>query len=121
MYMGDGTRVQVNFFGVIRLQLSTGNFLKLQDVAYISSIKRNLISVPTLDRLGYSFLFGTRKVKLYQDSRLIWTGVLCGNLYILELSALCSIFVSLIVNTASSSKRLRLNEKPVSKTPYELR
>ena len=65
MYMGDGTRVQVDFLGVVRLQLSTGNFLELQDVAYIPSIKRNLISVLILDRFRYSFLFGSIKNKLY--------------------------------------------------------
>ena len=57
MYMGDGTRVRVDLLGVVRLQLSTRNFLKLRDVAYIPSIRRNLISVPILDRLGYSVFF----------------------------------------------------------------
>ena len=66
VYMRDGTRVQVDFLGVIRLQISIGNFLELHDVAYIPSIRRNLISVPILDRLGYSFFFfGNGKVKLY--------------------------------------------------------
>ena len=51
------------------------------------------------------------EVKLYQDSLLIDTEVLCGNLYRLELFALPSISVTLTVNTACSSKRLRLNEK----------
>ena len=57
MYMGDGTRVQVDFLEVVRFQLSIGNFLQLQDVAYIPSIRRNSISIPILDRLGYSFIF----------------------------------------------------------------
>ena len=65
VYMGDGTKVQVEFLGVVRLQLSTRNFLELQDVAYIPLIKRDLISIPILDRFGYSFLFGTGIVKLY--------------------------------------------------------
>ena len=60
-------------------------------MAYIPSIMRNLISVSILDRLGYSFLFGTGKVKLYQDSLLISTEVLCGNLDILDLSVLLSV------------------------------
>ena len=80
-------------------------------MTYIPSIKRNLISVPILDRHRYSFLFGTGKVKLYQDSLLIGIGVLCGNLYILEFFSLLSIFATLTVNTTSSSKHLRLNEK----------
>ena len=74
-------------------------------MAFIPSIRRKLISLPILDKLGYSFLFGIGKVKLYRDSLLIGTGVLCGKLYRLEFSA------TLIINTASSSKRLRLNEK----------
>ena len=80
-------------------------------MAYIPSIRRNLIAVPILDRLGYSFLFGTGKVKLYRDSLLIDTGVLCGSLYRLELSSLPYVFATLTVNTTSSSERLRLNEK----------
>ena len=80
-------------------------------MAYIPSIKINLISVPILDRLGYSFLFGSGKVKLYQDSLLIGTGVLSGSLYILELFVLPFVSTTLTINTASSSKRLRLNEK----------
>ena len=67
VYIGDGTGVQVGFLGLVRLQLSTINFLELWDVAYIPSIKRNLILVPILDRLGYSFFFFflTGKVDLY--------------------------------------------------------
>ena len=58
MNMGDGTRVQVDFLGVVRLWLSIGNFLELRDMAYIpSSIRRNLILVPILNKLGYSFFF----------------------------------------------------------------
>ena len=46
------------FFRVARLHLSTENCLELQNVVFIPSIRRNLIYVPILDRLGYSFLFG---------------------------------------------------------------
>ena len=62
VYMGDDTKVQVDFLGVVRLQHSIRNFLELQDVTYIPSIRRNLTSVSILIRLGYSFLFGTGKV-----------------------------------------------------------
>ena len=86
----------MKFFGIVRRGVHT-------------SIMRNLTLVHFLDRLGYSFLFGTGKVKLYQDSLLIGTGVLCGNLYKLELYSLLSF--SHTVNTFSNTKRLRLNEK----------
>ena len=48
---------------------------------------------------------------MYRDSLLIGTIVLCRSLYILELSTLPSVSATLTINTASSSKRLRLNEK----------
>ena len=71
-------------------------------MAYIPSIKRNLISVPILNILGYSFLFGIGKAKLYQDSLLIGIEVLCGkSLHIRAVYfALC--FCYPYVNTVSS-------------------
>ena len=78
-------------------------------MAFIPSIRRNLIYVSILNRFGYSFLFGTGKVNLYRDSLLIGNRTLCGNLYRLELYSLLSF--SPIVNTVSSTKRLKLNEK----------
>jgi hypothetical protein len=85
VYMGDNTKVRVEFFGTVNLQLNTGHFLELHDVAYLPSIRRNLISVSILDRLGYSLHFGTGKLTLYRDSMLIGNGTLCGNLYKLDL------------------------------------
>ena len=62
MHMGDRTRVQVDFLGVVRLQLNKRIFLELQDMVYITLIRRNLISVPILDRHGYSFLLELEKL-----------------------------------------------------------
>ena len=42
---------------------------------------------------------------------MIDTRVICGSLYKLELSALPYVSITLIINTASSSKLLRLNER----------
>ena len=42
---------------------------------------------------------------------MIGTGLLCGSLYRLELSALPSVSATFTINTACSTKRLRLNEK----------
>ena len=72
MYMGDGTKVQVDFLGVVRLQLSIGKFLEFRDVAYIPSIRRNLILVPILDRLEYSFLFRTGKSLIVPRFTTLW-------------------------------------------------
>ena len=80
-------------------------------MVFIPSIRRNLISSLILDRLIYSFMFGTKKVNLYRDSLLIGTGVLCGSLHRLDLTALPFVSTTISVNTVSNTKRLRLNEK----------
>ena len=110
--MGDGTRTEVVFVGTIKLKLTTDHFLELHEVAYIPSIRRNLIFVSILDGTGYSFLFGNGKATLYRDSVLIGNGILCGNLYklnLLDVSLLTSSSSSL--NIVATTKRSRLNEK----------
>ena len=71
-------------------------------MAFIPSIGKNLIFVPILDKFRYSFLLELKKFNLYRDYLLIDNGILCGNLYILELYNLFSI--SSVVNIVSSTK-----------------
>ena len=85
---------------MIKLRLATESFLLLHDVAYIPSLRRNLIFVFVLDRHGYSFHFGGGKVDIFSNSVLIGNGVLFGNLYSLSLhhGPLCdSSFVNLLL------------------------
>ena len=110
MYLGDGTRVQVDFPGVVRLHLNTGIFLELQNTAYVPAIRIDLISIPILDRFGYNFLFGSEKIKLYRGSLLIGNEIFCGSLYILELFVLPYVSIALTVKAVSITKHLRLNE-----------
>ena len=65
VFMGNGIKVQVVSLGIIRLHLNIKNknkFIFLQNVAFIPSIRRNLIYVPILDRLGYNFLLELEKL-----------------------------------------------------------
>ena len=109
MFMGDSTKVTVDFLGMIKLELTIGNFLELQNVAFIPNIKRNLIYLSILDSLGYNLQFGYGKVILYRGSFLVGNGILSGNLYRLELfdnSNFANFFSSL--NVANSSKHFGL-------------
>ena len=62
--MGNDIRVQVVSLGIIRLHLNIEFFFFffLQNVAFIPFIRRNLIYVPILDRLGYNFLLELEKL-----------------------------------------------------------
>ncbi|KAJ9679813.1 hypothetical protein PVL29_021660 [Vitis rotundifolia] len=108
VYMGDGSKVKIDFFGMIKLRLATESLLLLHDVAYIPSLRRNLVSVSTLDRQGYSFHFGGGKVDIFSNSVLIGNGVLFGNLYNLSLhhGSFCD---SSSVNSVVGCKRARMN------------
>ena len=76
VHMGNGVTAKVESIGVVRLHLATGHVLDLLDTAYIPSIRRNLISVSILDRCGYTFHFGDRKVYLFRNSELAGFGTL---------------------------------------------
>ena len=57
VYMGDSSRAKVDIMGIIKLKLAIGYILELQEVSYVPSIRRNLLSIYLLDSQGYSFLF----------------------------------------------------------------
>ena len=49
MYMGDSSRAKVDIMGIIKLKLVTGYVLELQEVSYVPSRRRNLVSISLLD------------------------------------------------------------------------
>ena len=100
--------MKVEFFGMIKLRLTTESFLLLHNVAYIPSLRRNLISVSILDRQGCTFHFGGGKVDVFSYSVLIGNVVLFGNLYSLSLhhGPLCD---SSSVNSIVGCKHARMN------------
>ncbi|RDY03068.1 hypothetical protein CR513_13385, partial [Mucuna pruriens] len=49
------------------------------------SFRRNLISISSLDKFGFSYSFENNKVSLYQNSNVVGSGSLIDNLYILVL------------------------------------
>ena len=77
-------------------------------MAFIPSLRRNLIFVFILDRHGYSFHFGGGKVDIFSNLVLIGNAILFGNLYSLSLyhGPLC---VSSSVNFVAGYKHARMN------------
>ena len=50
----------------------------------VPSFRRNLISISSLDKFGFSCSFGNNKVSLYQNSNMVGSGSLIDNLYMLD-------------------------------------
>uniref|UniRef100_A0A2N9II69 CCHC-type domain-containing protein n=1 Tax=Fagus sylvatica TaxID=28930 RepID=A0A2N9II69_FAGSY len=57
VYMGNGEKALVEFIGVVNLPLASGGALVLDDVVYVPSLRRSLISVSKLDSSGFVFHF----------------------------------------------------------------
>ncbi|CAL8992371.1 unnamed protein product, partial [Prunus brigantina] len=57
LFVGNGKKVPVQAIGSVRLQLVSGFPLILKDVAFVPSMRRNLISVSRLTKELFSFVF----------------------------------------------------------------
>ena len=84
IFVGDGNKVAVEAIGTFRLQLKTGFYLDLFETFVVPSFRRNLISISSLDKFGFSCSFGNNKVSLYQNSNMVGSGSLIDNLYMLD-------------------------------------
>ena len=62
--MGDGNKVVVEAIGTFILHLKTSFYLDLFETFFASSFRRNLISISSLDKSGFSSLFGTLQKKM---------------------------------------------------------
>ncbi|KAG6661118.1 hypothetical protein CIPAW_03G151800 [Carya illinoinensis] len=106
--MGNGVKVKVEHIGTVRLILVSKHVLNLSNTAFIPSIRRNLISVSVLDKCGYVFYFGNRKVTIFYDYVVAGTATFYDGLYKIDLlptldHASSSVFV---VNTVLVSQLL---------------
>ena len=70
IFLGDGTEVAVLAVGNIVLNFKNNRTLILKNVLYVPSIRRNLISVSSLSKNGYSVCFN----EFYDDSVVIKLG-----------------------------------------------
>ena len=81
IYMGNGNKAPVEAIGLFRLQFEFGCYLNLDDTFYVSSFRRNLVYVSSLDKFSYSCSFGNGKISIFQYSNMIGIGSLVDNLY----------------------------------------
>ena len=90
-----------------RLKLKTEFYLDLFETFVVLSFRRNLISISSLDKFGFSCSFGNNKVSLYQNSNLIGFGSLIDNLYMLDVN--CSYNEILQTNSRGTKRKLKEN------------
>lgn len=68
----------------IMLRVDDGSIKVLSEVRYISEVKRNLISLGTLEKKGYSFISQNGEIKICKDSHIKMIAKRNGSLYYLQ-------------------------------------
>jgi hypothetical protein len=81
----NGVKAEVEAIGELPLELNDGFVLKLTDVLYVPSLRRNLISVSRLDDDGYDCHFGIGKCKIMFNYKCVGLAFRQDELYLLSL------------------------------------
>ena len=84
IYVGNGAYVDVKGIGTCKLELRGGQTLYLHDVLYALGIRRNLLSVLCLCRLGYILTYDTSGVRVFYDDSVVGFGFIHNVLYVLD-------------------------------------
>nr|GEX13874.1 putative retrotransposon [Tanacetum cinerariifolium] len=69
--LGENRECKIEGIGNIRVQLKDGSSFVLHNVRYISELKRNLISLGTLEKEGYTVKLQSGKIKVINGSRVV--------------------------------------------------
>nr|GFA14280.1 retrovirus-related Pol polyprotein from transposon TNT 1-94 [Tanacetum cinerariifolium] len=72
--LGDNRECKIRGIGKVRLQIKDGLSFVLHNVRYIPELKRNLISLGTLEKEGYTVKLQSGKIKVINGSRVVLSG-----------------------------------------------
>nr|GFC18222.1 retrovirus-related Pol polyprotein from transposon TNT 1-94 [Tanacetum cinerariifolium] len=72
--LGNNRECKIRGIGKVRLQLKYGSSFVLHNVRYILELKRNLISLGTLEKEGYTVKLQSGKIKVINGSRVVLSG-----------------------------------------------
>ncbi|XP_075076332.1 uncharacterized protein LOC142162988 [Nicotiana tabacum] len=84
VYMGNSTTTRVMGKGRILLQLTSGKTLALNNVLYVPSLRRNLVSGVLLNKAGLKLVFESDKVVISHGGDFVRKGYLSGGLFVLN-------------------------------------
>ncbi|KAM1590896.1 hypothetical protein ACFX1Z_034600 [Malus domestica] len=84
VFMGDDNPCTTKGIGTIRLKLHDGMVKELTGVQYVPNLKKNLISLGTLESKGFRFHSDGQKLKVIYGALVMMKAPLCGHLYLLQ-------------------------------------
>ena len=84
VYMGDNNSQNVIGVGDIAIRIYDGAVTQLRNVRYVPNLKKNLISLGSLEDEGYTFKSGNKILKIMKGSLIVMKGPKRNGLYYLE-------------------------------------
>jgi hypothetical protein len=83
--VGNGASVAVVVIGCVKLHLPSGLVIKLNDVYFVPSISKNIISISCLDMDGYDFIIKNKCCSIYRDGIFYGSSLVKNGLYLLDM------------------------------------
>ena len=84
--VGNGRTVEVKALGSVRLKLEFGFYLELDNVVYVPSMKRKLISISKLVLLGFYFTINKKGFNAFYESSQVGNGFMSDGMFQLKLN-----------------------------------
>ena len=94
VYMGNNQSCCVQGIGDISFKVHDNRIKMLTNVRYVPRLKRNIISLGTLDELGYSYKAENEFMHVFKDKNLILIGTKKHSLYVLNGYSLSPVNIS---------------------------
>ena len=85
VYMADSTTAVVMGKGKVLLKLTSGKTLSLNNVFYVPSLRRNLVSGALLNKVGLKLVFEDDKIIISRGWDFVGKGYLSGGLFVLNI------------------------------------
>ncbi|GJT11011.1 zinc finger, CCHC-type containing protein [Tanacetum coccineum] len=83
--LGDNRTCNIKGTGKVKIQLHDGSSFILEDIRYVPSLRRSLISLGSIKKEGYTVKMQMGRIKVIKDFRVMMTGIKKKNcVYTLE-------------------------------------
>ena len=104
IYMGNNTSVDMLGIGTCKLLMQKGHAIYLHDVLYEPEVRRTLVSIVVLVKLGFKIVFERDCVKVLLDNIVYGYGFLLDEFIVLDIIPINkTTFVFVTENSSSSS------------------
>jgi hypothetical protein len=110
--VANGEEAEVEVIGKLPLAISNGFTLYLHGVLYVSSMRRNLISISCLDDNGFDCLFGKKQYLITFNDEVVGRALRYDKLYLLSIKDSINVVSSEnnVYVSSSKNKRKRIDD-----------